>query len=93
MFVDLDQHFLVENTDLATRSKKRDQFPIFCPPFTHNITDMSQREPCGDQVHHRRNSLLLNELQHLAKIKTPKLLEISNKGVTNFTQTKAKKTE
>ena len=52
---------------------------------------MGQHEPCDDQVHHRRNSLLLNELQHLAKIKTPKLLEISNKGVTNFTQTKAKK--
>ena len=41
MFVDLDQHFLVENTDLATRSKKQDQFPIFCPLFTHNTTDMS----------------------------------------------------
>ena len=53
---------------------------------------MGQHEPCDDQVHHRRNSLLLNELQHLAKIKTPKLLEISNKGVTNFTQ-KLKKTE
>ena len=66
-------------------------FPIFCPLFTHNTTDMGQHEPCDDQVHHRRNSLLLNELQHLAKIKTPKLLEISNKGVTNFTQTKAKK--
>ena len=52
---------------------------------------MGQHEPCDDHVHHRQNSLLLNELQHLAKIKTPKLFEISNKGVTNFTQTKAKK--
>ena len=52
---------------------------------------MSQCEPCDDQVHHRWNSLLLSELQHLAKIKTPKLLEILIKGVTNFTQTKAKK--
>ena len=33
---------------------------------------------------------LLNEPQHLAKIKTPKLLKIPNKGVTNLRERKLK---
>ena len=33
---------------------------------------------------------LLNEPQHLAKIKTPKLLKILNKGVTNLRERKVK---
>ena len=33
---------------------------------------------------------LLNEPQHLAEIKTPKLLKILNKGVTNFRERKLK---
>ena len=71
----------------------RSIFPSFVLYLHTTQQTCVKYEPCDDQVHHRRNSLLLNELQHLAKIKTPKLLEISNKGVTNFTQTKAKKTE
>ena len=33
---------------------------------------------------------LLNEPQHFAKIKTPKLLKIPNKGVTNLRERKLK---
>ena len=48
---------------------------------------MGQREPCDDQVHHRRNSLLLNELQHLAKIK----LKFRTKGLQILHKQKLKK--
>ena len=38
-------------------------------------------------------SNLLNEPQHMAKIKTPKRLQIPNKGVTNLRERKLKTTD